>query len=109
MPKIEGKHLIFKASIAEIKTQLLIDNGSETKLIDKSFVRTQKINTVKLKKKIKLTLRNREVVPKLDSACLINVHIRNHHKQILCYVASFDVYTIVLGDSWLQTHNPAIN
>ena len=88
---------------------MLIDNGSEAKLIDKAFVREQKINTFKLKKKIKLTLENGEVVQKLDSACLIDVHIGDHHKQVLCYVASLDVYTIVLGDGWLQTHNPAID
>ena len=109
MPKIEGKHFVFKASIAEIKTRLLIDNGSEAKLIDKAFVREQRIKTFKLKKKIKLTLGNREVVQKLDSACLINVHIRDHHEQILCYVAQLDVYSMVLGDGWLQTHNPAID
>ena len=68
MPKIEGKHLVFKASIAGIKTRLLIDNGSEAELIDKSFVRTQKISTFKLRKKIKLTLGNGKVVQKLDNA-----------------------------------------
>ena len=109
MPKIEGKHLVFKASIAGMKTRLLIDNGSKAELIDKSFVREQKIDTFKLKKKIKLTLGNGEVVQKLDSACLIDVHIGDHHEQVLCYVASLDVYTMVLGDGWLQTHNPAID
>ena len=48
MPKIESKHLVFKAGIAGIKTRLLIDNGSKAKLIDKSFVRTQRINIFKL-------------------------------------------------------------
>ena len=96
MPKIEGKDLVFKASIAGIKTQLLTDNGSEAKLIDKFFVRTQKINTFRLKKK--LTLGNGEMVQILDSAYLVDVHIGDHHKQVLCYVASFCVYTMVLGD-----------
>ena len=80
---------------------MLIDNGSKAELMDKSFVRTQKISTFKLKKKIKLTLGNREVVQKLDSACLIDVYIGNHHKQILCYMASLNVYSMVLGDGWL--------
>ena len=62
-----------------------------------------------MKKKIKLTLRNGEVVQKLDSACLIDVHIGDHHKQILCYVAQLDVYNMILGDGWLQTHNLAID
>lgn len=56
MPKIKGKHLVFKASIAKIKTCLLIENGSEAKLIDKSFVHTQNIDTFKLTKRIKLKL-----------------------------------------------------
>ena len=109
MPKIEGKHLVFKASVAGMKTRLLIDNGSEAELIDESFVRTQRIDTFKLKKRIKLTLGNGEVVQKLDSACLVDVHIGDHHEQILCYVANLDVYSMVLEDGWLQIHNPAIN
>ena len=109
MLKIESKHLVFKAGIAGIQTRLLIDNGSKAELIDKSFVRTQKISTFKLEKKIKLTLGNGEVVQKLDSACLVDIHIGDHHKQILCYVARLDVYTVVLKDRWLQTHNPAIH
>ena len=51
VPKIEEKHLIFKASIAEIKTRILIDNNSKAKLINKSFVRSHRISTSKLKKK----------------------------------------------------------
>ena len=109
MPKVKSKHLVVKASIAEIKTCLLIDNGSKAKLIDKSFVCTQKISIFKLKKKIKLTLGNREVVQKLDSACLIDVYIGDHYKQILCYVAQLDVYSMVLGDGWFLTYNPAID
>ena len=49
-------HLVFKTSIAGIKTRLLIDNGSEAELIDESFVRKHKLNTFKLDKKVKLTL-----------------------------------------------------
>ena len=92
---------MFKASIAGVKTRLLINNGNKTKLIDKSFVREQKINTFKLKKKIKPTLGNRKVVQKLDSACLIDMHIGDHYKEVLCYVVSLEVYTVVLGDGWL--------
>ena len=92
-----------------MKTHLLINNGSEAELIDKSFARTQKIETFKLAKRIKLTLGNGKVVQWLERGCLIDVHIGDHHEQIFCYVASLDVYTMVLGDGWLQTHNPAID
>ena len=109
MPKIEGKHLMFKPSINGMKTCLLVDNSSEIKLIDKFFVRTNKISTFKLKKAIKLTLGNGEVVQTLTRGCLVDVEIGDHKEQILCYLAKLDVYTVILGDGWLQTHNPAID
>ena len=66
MQKINSKHFVFKASIAETKTCFLMDKGSEAKLIDKYFVHTQKISTFKLKKKIKLMLKNGKTLSKLD-------------------------------------------
>ena len=106
---MEGKHLIFKASVAEIQTCLLVDNGSETKLIDQSFMRTNKISIFKLKQQIKLELENRETMEWLDKICLIDVEISNHREQLLCYMARLEAYTLVLGDSWLQQHNPTID
>ena len=60
--KIKDKHLIFKASVAGIKTRLLVDNDSETELINKFFVRTNKISIFKLKTQIRLELDNEEKV-----------------------------------------------
>ena len=88
---------------------MLIDNGSEAKLIDKSFVHLNKINTFQLKRPIQLTLGNGEVVQHLTKGCLVDVIIGDHHKQILCYLAKLNIYTVVLSDKWLQTHNSAIN
>lgn len=107
--KIEGQHLIFKASIGGIKSRLLIDNGSEAELIDESFMRTNKIPTFKLEKPIKLALANGEVVQQLNKACLVDVVISDHVEQVVCYLAKLDAYTVILGDGWLQTHNPAID
>ena len=109
VPKVKGKHFIFKANVAGIKTRLLIDNSSKTKLIDQFFVRANKISTFKLKQKIKLELKNGEMVEWLDRTCLIELKIGNHQKQLLCYVANLDAYTVVLGDRWLEQHNPAID
>lgn len=41
---------------------LLIDNGSEAKLINEFFVHTHRISMFKLKKKIKLELSNSKVM-----------------------------------------------
>lgn len=39
VPKIENKHLAFKASVAKMKTHVFIDNDSKAKLNNKFFVR----------------------------------------------------------------------
>ena len=52
--KINGKYLIFKTSIAGVKTHLLVDNGSEAELIDESFVHANKIPFFKPKKPLTL-------------------------------------------------------
>ena len=109
MAKVKGKHLVFKTSIARIHTCLVIDNGSEAELIDKSFARSNKISTFQLEKLIQLTLRNDEVVQRLIMRCLVNVEIGDHKDQIFCYLAKLNVYTVILDDGWLQTHNPAID
>ena len=45
----------------------------------------------------------------LDKACLVGVHIDDYHKQLLCYVAKLDTYSMILEDGWLQTHNLMID
>ena len=109
MAKVEGKHLVFKTSLARINTRLLIDNDSEAELIDKSFAYSNKISTFQLKKPIQLMLGNGKMVQRLTKGCLVNVEIGDHKDQILCYLAKLDVYTIILGNGWLQMHNPAID
>ena len=37
------------------------------------------------------------------------MYVGDHYKQLLCYVAKLDVYFVVLGNEWLQTHNPMID
>ena len=78
-------------------------------MIDQSFVHTNKISTFKLKQQIKLELENKETVEWIDKTCLVDVEIGNHKKQLLCYAARLEAYTMVLGDSWLQQHNLIID
>lgn len=71
MPKIKGKYLIFKSSIAEIKIHLFVNNKSEVKLIDKFFIHINKISTFKLEKSINLALKNGKVAQKLIKKSLL--------------------------------------
>ena len=57
VPKVKSEYLIFKTSIAKVKTCLLVDNKNEAKLIDESFVYANKIPSFKLKKPINFTLK----------------------------------------------------
>ena len=72
-------------------------------------MRLNKISTFQLEKPIQLMHGNGKVVQHLTKRCLVDVVIGNYHEQILCYLAKLDVYTVILGDRWLQTHNSAIN
>ena len=94
--KIEGKHFVFKTSIAEIHTRLLIDNGSKAELIDEFFACSNKISTFQLEKLIQLMLNSGKVVQHLIKRCLVNVVIGDHHKQILCYLAKLDVCAVTI-------------
>lgn len=103
--KWKAKHLAFKISIGGIKTRLLIDNGSETELIDECFAHTNKLSTFKLEKAIKLTLGNGEVVQTLTTlrgAQLMWISVTTR-SRFCATCAKLDVYTVILGDGWLQT------
>ena len=90
MPKVECQYLIFKASIARIKICLLVNNGSEVKLIDEFFVHSNKLSTFKLEKFIVLILKNSKIVQKLTKKTLVNRIIKDHSKQLIFYLTKLD-------------------
>ena len=96
--KVKNEHLIFKTSIIRVKPYLLVDNKSKTELIDKFFVRANKISIFKLEKLINLTLKNSKVVQQLSKKTFVNITIRDYIKHMICYLAKLDVYTVILDD-----------
>ena len=109
MPKVKGKHLIYKPRIVRVKTHLLVDNRSEAELLDESFMRANKIPSFKLKKPINFILRNGKIVQKLTKGALDDIIIRDHMEQLVCYLAKLNVHTIILNNGWLQTYNLMID
>ena len=74
--KVKCKYLIFKFSIAEIKTCLLVNNRSKIELIDEFFVYTNKILSFKLQKPINLHLETAKLssnLPKKLSLTLFEI------------------------------------
>ena len=51
-------------------------------------------------------LGNSEVVQHLTKGYFVDVVI---DKQILCYLAKLNMYTVIIGDRWLHMYNPAID
>ena len=98
MPKIKSKHLIFKTSIAEMKTHLLVDNGSEAELIDEFFAHINKLSIFKLEKCINIMLGNGKVVQKLIKETFDDVIIVDHSKQVFCYLAKLNAYIVILSN-----------
>ena len=84
-----------------MKIYLLIENKNKAELINAFFVHANKILSFKLKKPINFTLENGKIVQKLIKKTLVNIIIEDHIKQVVCYLAKLDMYTIILGNKWL--------
>ena len=109
MLKIKSKYLIFKTSIAGVKTCLLIDNRSEAEFMDEFFVCANKTLTFELENLFDFIFRNSKIVEQSTKEILINIIIRNHIERIVYYLAKLNMYTVILGNKKLQMHSPIIN
>jgi len=104
-----GEHMVLKGIANGIPVRSLLDNGSEADLIDEEYVCKYKIPTLKLNSPISLHLADGTKLQNLTKAALIDFHVGEHHEQWLFYVAKLGEYQMIVGDNWLQEHNPQIN
>lgn len=110
--RVVGEHLIFNSIIDNNENSLsLIDNGSEAEILNESFAREKKLKIVKLKKqeRVKLVLGDGSTSQTLKRAATIELKIGDHKEKLFCYLARVDGFTLILGDGWLQKHNPTID
>jgi hypothetical protein len=105
----KGKHLTLATRVNGSKALILLDNGSEADLIDYSYAQKLKLQTFKLTKPISLYLGNGQHYSDITEATLVELPIGNHSEQLLCYLVHIPKYQLVLGDSWLGTHNPHVD
>ena len=108
---IPGKHLLFRCSIANNENQLMIDNGSEAQILHESFARKLKLETIGLKKKdrVRLELGDGKIHQIIKKAVIVPIKIGNHEEKLFCYLADIGNHTLIVGDGWLQSHNPRID
>ena len=91
------------------KAFTLLDNGSEGDLLDYSYARKLNLPNFKLAKPVPLHLGNGEFYKEVTEAALIDLDIGDHREQLVCYLTDIPRYQLVLGDTWLKLHNPAIH
>ena len=107
-----GKHLVFSSIIDGNENNLsLIDNGSEAEILNESFAQERKLKIVKLKRqeRVRLVLGDGSTSQLLKEAAIIKLKIGEHEESLFCYLAKIEGCTLILGDGWLQKHNPTIN
>ena len=105
----KGTHLVLSVQANNARTKALVDNGSEADLIDTSFARKQQLPVFKLTQPIPLKLGDGTPYAQLTEAALVDLQIGDHHEQKLFYIAKLVKHKIILGDGWLEKHNPRID
>jgi hypothetical protein len=99
----------FSTQMNSRRTLALLDNGSEGDLIDYSHARRLQLPILKLNNPIPLYLGNGKLYKVLTEATLADLRIGDHREQIFCYLTDVPRYQLVLGDTWLQEHNPTVD
>lgn len=103
---------MFNSSIDNNENELsLIDNGSEIEIVNESFAREKKLQLISLKRRdqVNLILGDGTRSQILKKAVIINLDIGSQKEELKCYVGKIEDCTLLLGDGWLQKHNPKIN
>lgn len=88
----------------------LVDNGSEIEPLNESFAHERgiKIHELNNKDRVRLILGDGTPSQILSKGVYVDLKIGDHREKLFCYVANMDC-TLILGDGWLQTHNPIID
>lgn len=113
---IDGQHLVISCRIDNTKdgsstSKCLLDNGSTAYgFIDRSYAQRNGIPILKMARIRALNLADgASTRQKLTHQALVDIDINGHDEQILCYVANLDMYDVILGMPWFETHNPSID
>lgn len=108
---ISDKHFLFKCSIVNNESQLMIDNKSEAQIFHELFARKLKLKIIEFKKKdrVKFEFENEKIHQIIKKAVIVSIKIRNHEKKLFCYLTNIESHILIVGDDWLQSHNLQID
>ena len=81
------------------QVRTLLNNENEADLIDNILACKSEVITFKLEQSILLHFRNRKKYQILTKIILMNLQIKNHHKQAFFYLADLAEYKLILRDN----------
>ncbi|CUA73094.1 Transposon Ty3-G Gag-Pol polyprotein [Rhizoctonia solani] len=88
----------------------LLDSGATSCFIHPSLVYTFCLPSIahKVPKKVRV-IDGREMTSEITHYTRFCMNIEGHLEEIKCHIAEIGNHQVVLGTSWLKTHNPLIN
>ena len=92
-----------------IHSHALLDFDASTCFIDKSFVYAHNIPAVHISQPISVEEINGRVLssgPVIEATISLALQVGAHHEVLTFYLIATPQHPIVLGLSWLETHNP---
>ena len=95
-----------------IHSHALLDSGASTCFIDKSFVCAHNIPTVRTSQPISVEAIDGRVLSSgavTEATIPLVLQIGAHQEELTFYLIATPRHPIVLGLSWLETHNPTVD
>jgi Retroviral aspartyl protease len=96
---------------ARITIDALLDSGATQCYIDQEFVKKNNLNTRSLLSPIPVFNVDSTKNEKGEIKDVIDfiLHVQDHTKRVTFNVIGLGKINAILGETWLKTHNPAIN
>ena len=90
---------MFKINVNNKQVRTLLDNESEADLIDNILACKYEVITFNLEQSIFLHFRNERKYQILIETVLMNLQIKNHHKQAFLYFTDLAEYKLILKNN----------
>lgn len=112
-----GRHLVLKGQIHSeghnYTIRCLVDNGSEATLMSGEVAGQLHLPLYSLSRNIPLVNASKQLHSVISKATVFSFTLGEghniHNEYLVAYVAPVPTYTIILGDPWLRSHDPAIS
>lgn len=89
-----------------MKTDALGDNGCSGQVVSEAYVRSHRLDTIRVDKPAKLRLADGRVVGAMNTMARVKHWIGDHISEDWFWVTSLLGYDLIVGQPWLELHDP---